>query len=127
MEWQRGRRRVRPTALGLVELPDPLEHVLSRQPLELVAVGRDLLCERVGLAIDRLRQAALRVAPCLERGLDRLSPCHGIGPNFLGLGSEETDERPLDGFGLRLLTTQYALPSALQPADRTVRCVGSPR
>jgi pantetheine-phosphate adenylyltransferase len=52
-----------PTAFGLVELGDPLDHVLGRQPMEFATVQLDFARQRLGLAIHRHRESSLRVAP----------------------------------------------------------------
>jgi len=63
MEWRSGRRGVRSSALRLVQLFDPLDHVFGGQPLELISVSRDLARQRLGFAVNSPAQPSLRVAP----------------------------------------------------------------
>ncbi|HEY8632697.1 MAG TPA: hypothetical protein VIL50_06040 [Candidatus Limnocylindrales bacterium] len=46
-----------------MQLFDPLDHVFGGQPLELIAVSRDLARQRIGFAVNCPAQPSLRVAP----------------------------------------------------------------
>ena len=88
MEWQGRRRCVRATAFRLPQAADPLDHVIGGELLEFRSMTVDLLVDRGSVAIDRIRQASLGVAPRCQCGLDCL-PSRQIGlllPE--GLGSD---------------------------------------
>ena len=71
---------MRATALGLLELGDPLDHVLGGETLELGPVDLDLAGHRLPLTVDGPGFPSLSPTPCAQRGLDRLSTDHEQGP-----------------------------------------------
>lgn len=67
---------MRPAVLRFMELVHPLDHLFSRQPLELVAVTRDLVAQLCSLAADSSCVPSFCIPPRCERGFDRFSVGH---------------------------------------------------
>jgi hypothetical protein len=89
------RRRMRPSALGFMQLVHPLEHLHGRQLLVDASAQCDFAPQPLGIAVVRCGQPSFSVPPRGQRGFDRLlSSDHELGPTFgPRVGGDGTDAR----------------------------------